>query len=85
MMACTVRSVRPTATAMSRIRARVLPAISTSTCPCPVSIVQLPWLHGSSWAPWQELLAEAGYKSSAPGWPTAPEAAGRLPHCLRGP
>jgi hypothetical protein len=27
------------------------------------------WLHGSSWVPWQELFAEAGYEPAAPGWP----------------
>jgi len=42
MMACTVRWLRPAVAAMSRIRARGLRAISTSTCPCPVSSVQLP-------------------------------------------
>src|SRR5580658_8707049 len=41
-MACTVRSVSPTAVLMSRIRASGSRAISTSTCPCPVSRVQLP-------------------------------------------
>ena len=42
MLAYTVRSVRPAVAAMSRIRAPVLLAISAWTCPCPVSIVQLP-------------------------------------------
>jgi pimeloyl-ACP methyl ester carboxylesterase len=27
------------------------------------------WLHATSWAPWVELFAEAGYAASAPGWP----------------
>ena len=35
----------------------------------PVVFIHGLWLHASSWAPWQELLAEAGYESSAPGWP----------------
>ena len=26
------------------------------------------WLHATSWAPWQELFAEAGYETAAPGW-----------------
>jgi hypothetical protein len=53
-MACTVRSVRPAAVLMSRIRmpgSRVIPA---STCPCPVSSFQrrscppLQWLESSA-------------------------------------
>ena len=39
-MACTVRSVRPTTGLMSRMRASGLRAISTRTCPWPVSSVQ---------------------------------------------
>ena len=35
----------------------------------PVVFIHGLWLHASSWAPWQELFAEAGYESSAPGWP----------------
>ena len=35
----------------------------------PVVFIHGLWLHASSWAPWQELLGEAGYESSAPGWP----------------
>ena len=35
----------------------------------PVVFIHGLWLHASSWAPWQELLSEAGYESSAPGWP----------------
>src|ERR1700722_13954897 len=27
------------------------------------------WLHASSWGPWLELFQEAGYASTAPGWP----------------
>jgi alpha-beta hydrolase superfamily lysophospholipase len=27
------------------------------------------WLHATSWAPWQELFAGAGYETVAPGWP----------------
>ena len=27
------------------------------------------WLHASSWGPWLELFAEAGYAPAAPGWP----------------
>ncbi|HXP57784.1 MAG TPA: alpha/beta hydrolase [Streptosporangiaceae bacterium] len=30
------------------------------------------WLHATSWEPWQDLFAEAGYSSSAPGWPGEP-------------
>jgi len=35
----------------------------------PVVFVHGLWLHASSWAPWQERFAEAGYQSFAPGWP----------------
>jgi len=35
----------------------------------PVVLVHGLWLHASSWAPWQERFAEAGYASFAPGWP----------------
>src|SRR3954454_11940969 len=27
------------------------------------------WLHSSTWFPWIEAFAEAGYEASAPGWP----------------
>ena len=30
------------------------------------------WLHATSWELWQDLFAEAGYSSSAPGWPGEP-------------
>ena len=35
----------------------------------PVVFIHGLWLHASSWGPWQELFAEAGYAPSAPGWP----------------
>jgi pimeloyl-ACP methyl ester carboxylesterase len=35
----------------------------------PVVFVHGLWLHGSSWAPWQDRFREAGYEASAPGWP----------------
>ena len=35
----------------------------------PVVFIHGLWLHATSWAPWQELFAEAGYEPSAPGWP----------------
>src|ERR1700722_5742721 len=58
-MACTVRSVRPTAELMSRIRAWGFPAISTSTRPCPVSSVQLPLCSsGGSMDPEYNLAGE---------------------------
>ncbi|GLY93808.1 alpha/beta fold hydrolase [Actinoplanes sp. NBRC 103695] len=31
------------------------------------------WLHATSWAPWQSLFQEAGYRTSAPGWPGEPD------------
>jgi pimeloyl-ACP methyl ester carboxylesterase len=27
------------------------------------------WLHPTSWSAWQELFEEAGYETTAPGWP----------------
>lgn len=27
------------------------------------------WIHASAWGPWQELFADRGYTTSAPGWP----------------
>ena len=27
------------------------------------------WIHSTAWRPWQELFEEAGYTTSAPGWP----------------
>ena len=35
----------------------------------PVVFIHGLWLHASSWDPWLELFAEAGYVPSAPGWP----------------
>ena len=35
----------------------------------PVVFIHGLWLHASSWQPWQELFAAAGYEPSAPGWP----------------
>src|SRR5436309_3114759 len=58
-MPWTVRSVRPAAAAMSRIRAVGLRAISTSTCPWPVSRVQLPPLSS-----WPVITAEYIFRSA---------------------
>jgi pimeloyl-ACP methyl ester carboxylesterase len=30
------------------------------------------WLHATSWGPWLDLFAEAGYDATAPGWPGDP-------------
>ncbi|MEU4235793.1 alpha/beta fold hydrolase [Actinoplanes sp. NPDC026619] len=30
------------------------------------------WLHSTSWQPWQEFFAEAGYATIAPEWPGTP-------------
>ena len=35
----------------------------------PVVFIHGMWLHATSWQPWQELFAGAGYQPSAPGWP----------------
>src|SRR3984885_10953060 len=39
----------------------------------PVVFIHGLWLHASSWGPWQELFAEAGYAPAAPGWPGDPD------------
>ncbi|HEY1674075.1 MAG TPA: alpha/beta hydrolase [Streptosporangiaceae bacterium] len=39
----------------------------------PVVFIHGLWLHASSWGPWQELFAEAGYAPTAPGWPGDPD------------
>jgi len=31
------------------------------------------WLHSTSWTPWRELFADAGYESLAPEWPGTPD------------
>jgi pimeloyl-ACP methyl ester carboxylesterase len=38
----------------------------------PVVFVHGLWLHASSWAPWMEKFAAAGYEPVAPGWPGEP-------------
>jgi pimeloyl-ACP methyl ester carboxylesterase len=38
----------------------------------PVVFIHGLWLHATAWEPWQDLFAEAGYTSSAPGWPGEP-------------
>jgi alpha-beta hydrolase superfamily lysophospholipase len=35
----------------------------------PVIFLHGLWLHATSWQPWMELFASAGYRPSAPGWP----------------
>jgi pimeloyl-ACP methyl ester carboxylesterase len=35
----------------------------------PVVFIHGLWLHATSWAPWQEQFASAGYETFAPGWP----------------
>jgi pimeloyl-ACP methyl ester carboxylesterase len=35
----------------------------------PVVFINGLWLHATSWAPWQERFASAGYETFAPGWP----------------
>lgn len=37
--------------------------------PMPVVFVHGLWLHASSWTPWVERFANAGYAPTAPGWP----------------
>jgi pimeloyl-ACP methyl ester carboxylesterase len=38
----------------------------------PVVFVHGLWLHATSWNPWMEKFAEAGYEPAAPGWPGEP-------------
>jgi alpha-beta hydrolase superfamily lysophospholipase len=38
----------------------------------PVIFLHGLWLHATSWQPWMELFASAGYRPSAPGWPHEP-------------
>jgi pimeloyl-ACP methyl ester carboxylesterase len=35
----------------------------------PVVFIHGLWLHATSWEPWLELFAAAGYEPTAPGWP----------------
>jgi pimeloyl-ACP methyl ester carboxylesterase len=39
----------------------------------PVVFVHGLWLHASSWQPWMDLFAGAGYAPIAPGWPGVPD------------
>jgi pimeloyl-ACP methyl ester carboxylesterase len=39
----------------------------------PVVFLHGLWLHATSWTPWMELFAEAGYEPMAPGWPGDPD------------
>ena len=39
----------------------------------PVVFIHGLWLHASSWTPWVDLFAAAGYAPAAPGWPGIPE------------
>jgi pimeloyl-ACP methyl ester carboxylesterase len=38
----------------------------------PVVFIHGLWLHATSWNPWLELFAAAGYSPIAPGWPHEP-------------
>jgi pimeloyl-ACP methyl ester carboxylesterase len=38
----------------------------------PVIFIHGLWLHASSWQPWLDLFATAGYAPTAPGWPGDP-------------
>ena len=43
-----------------------------NTTRTPVVFIHGLWLHASSWEPWLDLFAEAGYAPVAPGWPGVP-------------
>jgi len=38
----------------------------------PVLFIHGLWLHATSWASWLDLFRDAGYETSAPGWPGEP-------------
>ncbi|HEX3814429.1 MAG TPA: alpha/beta fold hydrolase [Mycobacteriales bacterium] len=42
------------------------------TAATPVLFIHGLWLHATSWDPWREVFATAGYAASAPGWPGDP-------------
>jgi pimeloyl-ACP methyl ester carboxylesterase len=54
---------------------RIRKASDMSNPPTPVLFIHGLWLHATSWAPWQELFAAAGYAPLAPGWPGEPDTA----------
>lgn len=35
----------------------------------PVVFIHGPWLHSSSWEPWEHLFRDGGYRPMSPGWP----------------
>src|SRR3974390_208897 len=35
----------------------------------PVAFIHGLWLHADSWGPWMDVFRDAGYETSAPGWP----------------
>jgi pimeloyl-ACP methyl ester carboxylesterase len=39
----------------------------------PVLFIHGLWLHATSWANWSDLFQDAGYQTSAPGWPGEPD------------
>ena len=39
----------------------------------PVVFIHGLWLHATSWEPWTNLFRDAGYETSAPGWPGEPD------------
>lgn len=44
-----------------------------STPRTPVVLIHGLWLHATSWTPWLEHFAAAGYDPVAPGWPGEPD------------
>ena len=37
--------------------------------PHPIVFIHGPWIHASSWQPWQDYFRARGYTTYAPGWP----------------
>jgi pimeloyl-ACP methyl ester carboxylesterase len=44
-----------------------------NTARTPVVLIHGLWLHATSWQPWVDYLAAAGYDPIAPGWPNEPD------------
>jgi pimeloyl-ACP methyl ester carboxylesterase len=47
----------------------------------PVVFIHGLWLHATSWQPWLELFAAAGYEPTAPGWPHEPATVNEARDC----
>lgn len=68
-------STRKTASATVRIVQTVPPGAKepVHTAPMPAIFIHGLWLHATSWQPWLDYFADAGYDARAPGWPDFPD------------